>query len=322
MQVRAFQRASSPGADGSRPVRHHRRPRHLSTDVLARVITSSPSSGVKRPFRSRPRDDARSPTIRGAKIMRERFSLGRRSGVPAVRQPSGPAGSFCVSVRQSVPPSPDEAASSSTRRSSIQVRRRRAKRSRSRPASSEEYRFSLTPVKPRVSGFLIGPDGPAPNMGVRLTSATEDTLTELEASVTMTGAGGEFTLTGVPPGQYTIKVLRVPRPAVPDAVHHEHDADPDGVDDGDDELGGREFCLDAAGRPGRSDNVRRSRGQRRESRRHRSDRHASAGARHRRFEFDGTRERPCRRPDARARHAGARRCRAPASFNQIIGTRG
>jgi protocatechuate 3,4-dioxygenase beta subunit len=79
--------------------------------------------------------------------------------------------------------------------------------------------FSLRPVKTvKVSGTLIGPEGPVPNTGVRLVSATEDTMTDLESSVTMTGEAGDFTLLGVPPGQYTLKVLRVPRPQMPAAT--------------------------------------------------------------------------------------------------------
>ena len=73
--------------------------------------------------------------------------------------------------------------------------------------------FSLQPLRAsKVSGVLVGPEGPVPNAALRLVSASEDFQSDLEASVTMTGAGGEFTLLGVPAGQYVLKVLRVPRP--------------------------------------------------------------------------------------------------------------
>jgi uncharacterized protein (DUF2141 family) len=76
----------------------------------------------------------------------------------------------------------------------------------------ESVDFSLRPVKTaRVSGTLIGPDGPVANTPLRLVADAGDMPPNMDASVTMTGAGGEFTLLGVLPGQYTVRVLRVPR---------------------------------------------------------------------------------------------------------------
>ena len=76
--------------------------------------------------------------------------------------------------------------------------------------------FSLHPVRASaVSGTLIGPDGAVANIAVRLVSASEDFQPEIEPAATLTGAAGEFTLLGVPAGQYVIKVLRVPRAAAP-----------------------------------------------------------------------------------------------------------
>ena len=76
--------------------------------------------------------------------------------------------------------------------------------------------FSLRPVKTaHVSGTVLGPEGPMANIAVRLVPANDEAQTELETSVTMTGSGGEFTLLGVPAGQYVLKVLRQPRPGGP-----------------------------------------------------------------------------------------------------------
>jgi protocatechuate 3,4-dioxygenase beta subunit len=72
--------------------------------------------------------------------------------------------------------------------------------------------FALRPVKTsRISGTAMGPDGPAAHVGLRLVPSGEDFSVEMETSVTMTGAGGQFTFLGVPPGEYAIKVVRIPR---------------------------------------------------------------------------------------------------------------
>ena len=76
----------------------------------------------------------------------------------------------------------------------------------------ENIDFALRPARAsRLSGTLLGPDGPGAVTGLRLVPAGDESMTELETSVTMTGSGGEFTFLGVPAGQYTIKALRVPR---------------------------------------------------------------------------------------------------------------
>jgi protocatechuate 3,4-dioxygenase beta subunit len=72
----------------------------------------------------------------------------------------------------------------------------------------------------KVTGAVSGPEGPAPNMGVRLVPANIDAFTSdsgLETAITATDAAGAFTLLGVPPGAYTVKVLKTPRPAPPSA---------------------------------------------------------------------------------------------------------
>jgi protocatechuate 3,4-dioxygenase beta subunit len=67
----------------------------------------------------------------------------------------------------------------------------------------------------RVSGTVSGPEGPVANMGVKLLPAIAEefsTETGLEVANTATDAQGAFTFLGVPPGAYTLKVLKIPRP--------------------------------------------------------------------------------------------------------------
>ena len=72
----------------------------------------------------------------------------------------------------------------------------------------------------KVSGTVIGPDGPLPNVAVRLLNATEadsgDVLNDVARSAT--AANGTFQMFGVPAGQYVIKVLRLARQPLPPAI--------------------------------------------------------------------------------------------------------
>lgn len=73
----------------------------------------------------------------------------------------------------------------------------------------------------RISGVARGPDGPMPNFGIRLVPAFASRLSSdanFETSLTATGPDGRFTFLGVPPGQYEIRALRIPRPQQPVAV--------------------------------------------------------------------------------------------------------
>jgi hypothetical protein len=68
----------------------------------------------------------------------------------------------------------------------------------------------------RVSGVVIGPDGPLRNLGLRLLPSGADEFTsdtQIEAASSVTDANGAFTFLGVTPGAYTLKSLRIPRPA-------------------------------------------------------------------------------------------------------------
>jgi len=66
-----------------------------------------------------------------------------------------------------------------------------------------------------VSGTVTGPEGPVKNVGVKLlpAAAAEEYATPFgnEAAVTASDASGGFTFLGVPPGAYTLQVIRVPR---------------------------------------------------------------------------------------------------------------
>lgn len=67
----------------------------------------------------------------------------------------------------------------------------------------------------RVSGVVMGPDGPVRNLGVRLLPVGADDFTsdtQVEAASSVSDANGVFTFLGITPGAYTLKVLRIPRP--------------------------------------------------------------------------------------------------------------
>src|SRR5262249_12448029 len=70
----------------------------------------------------------------------------------------------------------------------------------------------------RVSGTLLTPDGPASTTAVRLEPAgNELVLQQLESAATVTDVAGAFTFPAVAPGDYALRVLRLPRaPAVPE----------------------------------------------------------------------------------------------------------
>jgi hypothetical protein len=83
--------------------------------------------------------------------------------------------------------------------------------------SDVDINVRLTPML-TIAGTVVGPDGPAANIGVTLMPGSLDgvaTLPGLETSVTVTGSDGRFTLLGVGPGQYRLKAVRIPRPPLP-----------------------------------------------------------------------------------------------------------
>jgi len=77
-------------------------------------------------------------------------------------------------------------------------------------------RLKLVPTA-TVAGTVVGPDGPVARVGVRLVSSYATDLTNelnFDPATTVTDVGGRFEFLGVPTGQYTIRVLKMP-PALP-----------------------------------------------------------------------------------------------------------
>jgi len=62
----------------------------------------------------------------------------------------------------------------------------------------------------RVSGVLMGPEGPAANHGVRLFPVgRDDPVMEIPSAYSMTDPAGRFALLGVTPGRYVVRAYRV-----------------------------------------------------------------------------------------------------------------
>jgi hypothetical protein len=84
-------------------------------------------------------------------------------------------------------------------------------------ASGEERTGIDIQVKPvpmsRISGTVVGPNGPAETVGVHLMPAETESPTDIEVAATATDRAGNFTMLGVAPGNYLLKVSQIPRPA-------------------------------------------------------------------------------------------------------------
>lgn len=70
-----------------------------------------------------------------------------------------------------------------------------------------------------VSGVVMGPIGPVPNVGVRVRLAAETLVNDQsgDVAVATTRADGSFLMPAVPTGNYVIRVMRSPRPTIPAA---------------------------------------------------------------------------------------------------------
>jgi hypothetical protein len=81
--------------------------------------------------------------------------------------------------------------------------------------SNVHMQLKLVPTVP-VTGTVTGPDGPVPNLGVRLSPGYAGELSfeeNVDAATTVTDANGAFRFLGVPVGQYSIRAIKVPPPA-------------------------------------------------------------------------------------------------------------
>ena len=68
----------------------------------------------------------------------------------------------------------------------------------------------------KVSGTVVGGTAPAAALPVRLISqGSDDSGRSADVAGTVTDAGGAFSFLAVPAGDYVIKILQVPRPAMP-----------------------------------------------------------------------------------------------------------
>jgi Carboxypeptidase regulatory-like domain len=75
--------------------------------------------------------------------------------------------------------------------------------------------FQLRSVRgSRVSGTVMGPEGPAANLLVTMVPAEADEMiSSIETATASTDGAGAFTFTGVAPGQYVLRAVRTPRMA-------------------------------------------------------------------------------------------------------------
>lgn len=77
----------------------------------------------------------------------------------------------------------------------------------------ESVDLALHPLRAfRVSGTIVGPEGPASRVPMRLVPAGDDSGLDIEVAATVADVDGSFTFFGAIPGQYVIKAANIARP--------------------------------------------------------------------------------------------------------------
>jgi hypothetical protein len=74
-----------------------------------------------------------------------------------------------------------------------------------------DFQLKGVPIS-KVSGIAMGPDGPTPNLQITLVPAeADDSASSIEILTGFSDDQGRFTVESVPPGQYILRAVRMPR---------------------------------------------------------------------------------------------------------------
>jgi hypothetical protein len=84
--------------------------------------------------------------------------------------------------------------------------------------SAVDFQLHAVPTS-KISGIATGPDGAVPNLQITLVPAeADDNATSIETLNGFSDGSGRFTIEGVPPGNYMLRAVRMPRMAMPGNV--------------------------------------------------------------------------------------------------------